>query len=477
MPATATLSRPAAGMAPADGAADAGPPAAALPGLNRLLITLFVMSLLVPGHIHIGTITLGMPRLLLLLTIIPCTILLLRGRIVATDIFMALFTLWMNIAVLVNGGMANIQFVALQSVEVFGAYVFGRTLVTGLAGFRLFWRTTAIAMIFVLPFAVFELITERFLLYEIFDPFIDTFDNATAKYPKRLGFDRVQGNFEHPILFGVFWGLGFAIYWVVFRSLSTRVLITGICGFMVMMSLSSGAYLVVLIQIALMGWALVTGNRWKTLISIGAIFFLVIEALSDRSALVALSTRLAFSANTAYWRVLIFEFGMQNVNANPIFGLGLRDWARPGWLTNSVDNQWLLVTMRGGYPGFFLMITAMGTMLWALIRRRDLPTEASRYRQAYVIVFISMFVALGTVAVWSATQAFLWMFLAMGVNLALLPRADQQSPAAGTPPAADMAARGTRRYSRFDGPGAAQKTARPQRSRAVTRARSDPHSG
>ena len=215
----------------------------------------------------------------------------------------------------------------------------------------------------------------------------------------------------------------------VFRSQPTRFFFMG-CGMLVVgMSLSSGAYMAVMIQLALLTWGVVTKGRWGLLLILFAVLFVVVEILSDRPAIIAIATRLAFSSETAYWRVLIFEHGMNNVWANPVFGLGLRDWVRPYWLADTVDNQWLLTAMRAGLPAFLFQMSAFGMMIWMLARRRDLPPLVQKYRRNYLISFVGMFIALGTVAVWSGTQAFLWVLLAMGTSLALSPAetpADQE---------------------------------------------------
>lgn len=319
-----------------------------------------------------------------------------------------------------NHGTSQIEFAGLQLVETFGAYILGRTLLYSLAAYRYFWRTFATFSLIILPIALIELFTERFILHELFAPFINIFDNATARYPRRWGFDRVQGNFEHPILFGIFWSFGCAHYLSVFKTSAAKLFFILIAGCLVAMSLSSGAYLALLFQVMLFTWGYLSGGRWRLLLLIAAFALLVTEIASDRSALVAISTRLAFSAQTAYWRVHIFDFGIQNVFDNPLFGLGLNDWVRPHWLTSSVDNQWLLIAMRNGIPAIFLLVSAIALMFLKLIRREDFSDEQKEYRVNFLISFTCLILALGTVAVWSGTQAFFWVILAMGVNLATL---------------------------------------------------------
>lgn len=396
---------------------------AAATSVSSFLIFTFLLSYIPPGNISIGTVVLGFPRLFLVLSFVPALVIYLYNskiRKSIVDYLVFAHSFWLVLSILVNHGTSQIEFAGLQLVETLGAYILGRTLLYSLAAYRYFWRTFATLSLIILPIALVELLTEQFILHELFASFINTFDNATARYPRRLGFDRVQGNFEHPILFGIFWGFGCAHYLSVFKTLAAKTLFILVAGCLVAMSLSSGAYLALLLQIMLFTWGYLTGGRWRLLVLIAALALLVTEIVSDRSALVAISTRLAFSAQTAYWRVHIFDFGMQNVFDNPFFGLGLNDWVRPHWLTNSVDNQWLLIAMRNGMPAFFLLISAIGLMFFKLIRRMDFSDDQKEYRVNFLISFTCLMLALGTVAVWSGTQAFFWVIFSMGTNLATL---------------------------------------------------------
>ncbi len=402
------------------------------------MLLLFMLCFLVPIHLHFGSLTMGLPRFYLLLGFFPALFTLFRApdlRIGATDYLIFGFILWASLAILANHGLTEIEFMGLQVVDMFGAYLVGRALIRTPEDYRYFWRIFAYAMLFMFPIAFVELLTNRFILHDLLRPFFDVFANATIHYPPRWGFDRVQGNLEHPILFGVFWSLGFAPMLSVFRSFSARVFFGAICLAMVGMSLSSGAYLVAIFQSGLLLWGWMTRGSWKTLLVLFAILYVVVEIISNRPALVAISTRLAFSSGTAYWRVLIWEFGTKNVLENPIFGLGLRDWVRPSWLGASVDNNWLLVAMRGGIPAILLLLSAFGAMIKTLVSARDLSPRVQRYRRNFIIMFLSMFLALGTVAVWSGTQSFLFFLLAMGVNLAgMKQQGGEEVPVPEAPP-------------------------------------------
>lgn len=391
---------------------------------NKLLILLFVGSFLIPATLQLGGLTLGFPRAFLLLFFVPSLFKFLSDKTIRPgliDLFVLLFVVWVVLSLLVNHGFSRIQFVGLTVLETCGAYLFARAFLNTTVNQRFFWRVFAFSMPLILPFAIYEVLTDQRLLVQLVSGFFNGFPDLTVGYPQRLGLDRASGNFEHPILFGVFWGYGFAFVAYMFKGYFAKIFFSGVCLLMVFTSLSSGAWLFVMFQIALLMWGLVTKDAWKILLILLAIMYVVVEVMSDRSAFVALSTRLAFSSSTAYARVNIWNYGILNVWDNPFFGLGLNDWVRPFWLTPSVDNNWLLITMRHGIPALLFLTGAVLTTIFKLVARKDLDREAAILRRCFLIVLASLFFALGTVAVWSGTQAFFYTFLGMGAALATVP--------------------------------------------------------
>jgi len=86
--------------------------------------------------------------------------------------------------------------------------------------------------------------------------------------------------------------------------------------------------------------------------------------LSNRPAYIAILSHVTFDSSTLYYRADIFKYGMENVWAHPIFGIGLNDWQRPEWMLDpTVDNFWLLTSMRHGIPAFLFLATAVVVLL------------------------------------------------------------------------------------------------------------------
>ena len=133
-----------------------------------------------------------------------------------------------------------------------------------------------------------------------------------------------------------------------------------------------------------------------------------------------------FSAETAYWRGLIFEYGMQNVWAHPLFGLGMGDWARPEFMhTSSVDNFWLLITMRYGIMAFILMVIGYFVPLFRIMFRDfSLDPLLAQIRLAWVFTFLGLSFTLVTVHIWS--NIFSFVFFMFGSGMWLLQASPQQ---------------------------------------------------
>ena len=190
-------------------------------------------------------------------------------------------------------------------------------------------------------------------------------------------------------------------------SRSKRFLATLVIFACVFLSLSSGALLPVMLQLFMIIWAFMfrkSARRWWYLIGWLAFCYVTIDILSNRTPYRVFMTYATFSPGTAYWRAAINQYGMENVWAHPILGIGFQNWKRPSWMqANSVDNYWLLMAMRHGIPGFLLVAAGYAMAMWQVIRA-NLGTGDDvllRLRLAWVFTFFSFAFTLNTVHVWA----------------------------------------------------------------------------
>ena len=126
---------------------------------------------------------------------------------------------------------------------------------------------------------------------------------------------------------------------------------------------------------------------------------------------------------------------MDNVWANPVFGIGLNDWARPEFMfSTTVDNFWLLAAMRFGIPGFLLLAGGYLIGLAQVIRRDfSADTRLRQIRLGWVFTFLGMTFTLSTVALWTNIYSFVFFMFAAGMWLITAQPAGAPAAAPGPP--------------------------------------------
>lgn len=391
-----------------------------------LPVLIYLIMVVMPFNIHAGPVALSGVRAFLLIMIVPTLIKLFSGkygRLVAADFLFLMHMGWAGVALVANNPDRMIQFVGSIAVEFLGGYVLARVYIRSPEAMIAVWKTLFAIIIFTLPLAMFESVTARPIAAEILGKIPGIQGLAKIVMEPRMGLNRAQVVFSHPIHYGLFGSVIFALCvigmkqeWSNFRRLLTTGLIC--CG--VFFSLSSGALLPVALQIGLMIWAAVFRKlkaRWVLLVSLIVLAYVVIDLASNRPPIRVFMSYATFSPHNAYWRGLIFEYGIQNVWSNPLFGIGLNDWVRPAWMhTSTVDNFWLLITMQFGIPGFILLLCGYFEILIRIGRAKlDADPVKWRLRRAYMFSFVGLTLTLCTVHVWGNIYSFTFFLLGSGV--------------------------------------------------------------
>lgn len=392
--------------------------------VSRFVIPLFVFMLCMPILFQAGPLLLSPYRLVLIILFIPLVVHWLygaSGRVLLPDIMIASFPLWGAITLIVNHGLATaIEPSGILMVETLSPYLLARIYVRSAKELQTLIRCLQITLIFLVPFVAFESIYNRNVLISdilgsVF-PTVPVFD-----IPLRWGLKRASGVFDHPILFGIFSAsiFSFAYYVQSGRKGTTftifRVLPSLICTFF---SLSSGALTTLMLQIILVTYDVITrwlAYRWHILTSILAAAYIAIDLISNRSPLAVFISYFTFNAHNAWSRIWIWNYGIAEVYRHPVFGIGLNDWLRASWMTPSLDNFWLAITVQYGLPGFLLLAGAVAILLW---RGLFFYSEEYAYRsivKAWLFTIIALVVAAATVHYWKQIYVFFMMILGSGV--------------------------------------------------------------
>lgn len=397
-----------------------------------LPVLLYLAAMLLPIRFAVGPVQMTSLRLYLAVMIIPLLVALLRapksvGKRI--DLTLLAFVLWVGLSMAQTTPTHAVENAGTILLELLGGYLLARRYIQNGDQFSALIKLLVVVVVATLPLAIFESMTGRAPMIELLQALPGLASVGIVDIAPRLGLERAQVLFAHPIHYGLFTSTVVALAFVGLQTrngLPWRVFgaSAGILGSF--LALSSGAFLSVLLQLFLIGWLLAFGARrpaWVGLLSVAAIGYLLVDLASNRTPVRVFFSYATFSAHNAYWRGIIFEWGMVNVAQNPVFGLGLNDWVRPAFMrSGSMDNFWLVVAVRYGIPGFSLLAAAYLAGLFKVGAQPQ--TAADRpLKIAWLICFAGLTFTLCTVHIW--TSVFSYVFFLFGAGLWMLHPASQ----------------------------------------------------
>ena len=412
-------------------AGDLAPKALVEPVRLHLMPTILMLSIVMPIIINLAGLTLTSSRIVLVLTFIPVFVFWITGkagRIRVADIMVVSCAAWTVIALLAVEGLARVNYAGIVAIEMLCPYLIARCYIRGEADYAALMRFFRWIAIFLAPAAMVEALTTKRLYVMLLDPVFHVL--AKAPYEFRMGMSRAQVVFEHPILYGVYVATFCAPVYMVARAqgrspFKSLIFVSPVV-IATFFSLSTGAYLGLIMQMLFIAWAFIfqtNPKRWIILTALVALAYVVVSLLSNRTPFEVFISYLTFNSSTSYMRVLIFTFGMENVWINPLFGMGLGEWVRPSWMyASSVDNFWLVMAMRYGIPAFVLIALAYATTFATMMRARPASTAAGLYRDGHVFSLIGLATAMCTVHLWTASFVFMMFMLGAGLWVADAPQ-------------------------------------------------------
>ena len=403
-------------------------------------VILYLLCIVIPVGFNLGPLAMTGLRFMMIIMIIPLLFNLSRGRygrIILPDVMFVLHILWALIALAVNNPDQVIQQIGSVSVEFIGGYLMGRAYIRTMDDFIALCRWLVFLVLCTAPFALYETLSGRPLIIEALRK-VHLAAVAIVNIEGRMGLERVQASFAHPIHYGLFCSVAFSLGFVALKDIANTTwrygasLVVALSGFL---ALSSGALLAIILQIALITWAAVFAGirwRWWLLVGLFVLAYIVIDIFSNRTPIRVFMSYATFSAHNAYWRSIIFEWGLKNLWGSPMFGIGLNDWVRPDYMhSGSMDNFWLVMAVRYGIPGFLLLAAGY---IWGIfhVMRRDFEMDPAlaQIRRAWVFTFLGLSFTLTTVHVWTNIYSFV-MFM-FGAGMWLMLTADTQPDTAAS---------------------------------------------
>jgi len=386
-----------------------------------LPVIFFFFGMMLPTSVGVsaGGLRLSVYRVVLIIMFLPMLLALVtgkRGKMNIFDFLLFFHSFWAAVALIKWGGFAQgIKSGGIYIIEFAGSFMLGRLYIRSYEDFSAFAHAYVGVTVGLLLFTIPEALTSIHILHDFFAGAVG---GPRAPYiDQRMGLERAFGPFDHPILYGVFSAAAFscAYFVVAQRQLLNIKGMLQVLGVVVatFISASGGPYVVLMMQMFAAGWERLFAGikiRWRIMFGLFALVYLWIDLMSSRTPFHVFVTYFTFSTQSAYNRINIWNYGTAEVGRNPIFGIGLGDWIRAPWMSDSMDNFWLLTAVRYGLPALIALLGLMLGMVYMIAQKQNLPQEWRNARHAWAFTLYGITIAAATVHLWNALFV-LFMFL------------------------------------------------------------------
>lgn len=422
-----------------------------LPGLAKWTL----IATLLPVYFTIFGLLLSPARILLLILVPILAVQLMQGKFggfLWIDRLVFLHVMWLIMSVFVNNPEVAVTYTGSNAIVILGGYLTARASIRSREDFAALCLFLMKVVLLSLPFAILETRDSIMIIPRLIDKIPGISSSIDVDYLPRLGLNRVQFLFAHPIHYGLFCSCTVALCFIGLRdylSLKARILITTALILCTFLSVSSGPILSMVTQIFLISWAILAkglARKWRILTGLLAMLYAIAEIMSNRIAIYAIVSILSFSPNTANVRRVLFEYGSAQIARTPILGVGFNSWPLPKYMTGSLDNHWLLLALIYGLPSLIFLFWAIFLTFYHLSISSAKDSTFQNMRLGWVFTMISLLLTLSTVAIWGEMQSIFYFLFGSGVwmSLARAQTADAQSEASLI-----NTAHGALTYSRF----------------------------
>ena len=423
------------------------PRLARLPGLARLpqslshgkavaeraqagvLAYMLVLSLVIPPAV---TLPMQSPKItatraILLLTLIPAFLTLVRGigngtrHLRFSDYTMALCCICMFTAYTVTEGFSVAVVSAnLIIMELLGGYILARAYFCNRVEIQAVVRALTVAVIFTVCVAV----VDHFLHQNwVNDTISLAFGVTPIESQYRNGVLRAMSTTEHAILFGTFCVMSAGVLYFGRTSARGGITRLAICALGCILAMSSAPLLALMVLVASILYdKLLNAYPWRwRLFALGFFTFVVILCVVSRNPLEALLSRFTLEPQTAFYRLLIWEYAGAEVLNSPLFGIGLRDWARMPGMVGSVNSMWLSQAMSFGIPASFMLGLTLISSTWRTNRPPPPPEARDRYLEQIrtgltIVLMLVIFIGF-TVHLWGTMMTFLGLLIGLRTTI------------------------------------------------------------
>ena len=255
------LRQPKASAPPDDADAASGTQQESRPSGTIVILAMFLATLICPPEVRLDIAGLNLPlyRLFLLVLAPYCvfTHFVGGGNPTKADFLILAMCVWIAISLMVVSGLGRWQFIGLSVLEVAAPYFFARRYVRTIGDLRQFYKVYLVVIIVILPVAIFESVSGQLIVRDIARAVFGAHGIPAVPRAPRLGLDRATVSFEHPIHYGVFVASAMAILFYSARAFLTRAMRGAVVAVGTFFSLSSGALIILVVQLYMIGWDIV----------------------------------------------------------------------------------------------------------------------------------------------------------------------------------------------------------------------------
>jgi hypothetical protein len=370
----------------------------------RILALLFVLSIFVPVEFHylVGSLRLESYRVVLALVLIYAFVnirqVLKQADLI--DILLFFFVLLASASLIYNHGLQKgIESSGILIIEILGAFYLARLFVTTPKSYYQvnMWFVTILA--FLLIFSLYEAFARDRILHQWAKAITghDALDyRLYTHYYIRLGIMRTTNLFSHPILYGTIGAifLPFIVLLTIYKFNLSNTLKAIAVFIGIITTLSSAPLLSIIFQsmtaVLVRFWS---GAKlfWYGIAGLVLSTMILIEAFSNRGVFKLIVSHMTFNANTGYYRLLQWQYTMDDIADHPLFGIGLHDWTRPSWLNNSIDSFWLLMTLQHGLIASFILFFLCLYAVFHILNQIHKHHVASQWMiKSWILAFMSL---------------------------------------------------------------------------------------
>ncbi len=387
-------------------------------------IILLIFSFLCPVELslYLGDMRLP-PHRIALLILVPWALIRMASRsdirIRAFDVLFILFGLWTVWAYRLHDPDGGFVYGGSIALECVGAYLVPRAWIRDVDTLRSTLKVMMWAIVVAALIALPETLGGKIFTHDLMAQ-LTGYIHPTGVEMRAGSLTRAYSVFDHPIHYGTFCAGLFAIFWFAEKRSMNRGLRSAVIGGATLLGISSAPLLCIFLQSGMLAWEYATrGLKQRTPFTVVILIglYIGVTLVSNRSPMNLVATGMTFDAWTGFYRLQIWENGLNNVWANPMFGIGLGEWERPSWMVSpTVDAFWLVIAMRTGIPAF-LMVAAAILLLGrnAVVRSissRDV--DVRRLATGWMMSLIALCLIASTVHFWNVLSSFFFFFLGLG---------------------------------------------------------------